>query len=133
MTFDEFLGQVQHRARLASTGEAHKATRAALTVLGQRLYGGESFDLAAQLPSEIKLFLVQSGPSEAFGLDEFCARVADIEGLDLPKAIFHARAVMSVLQEAVSPGEIRDMFDQLPSEYAPLFEWEGSTDIGKAA
>ncbi len=133
MTFDEFTGQVQNRARLASTGDALRAIRATLTVLGQRLYGGEAFELSAQLPEEIKLYLQQAFPSETFGLDEFYRRVAEMEGVDLPQAVFHARAVISVLMDAVSVGEIRDMLDQLPSEYAPLFNWEGTVEMPKAA
>jgi uncharacterized protein (DUF2267 family) len=50
MTYDEFIGQVHHRARLGTTGDAVRATRATLEVLGERLFGGEAKDLAAQLP-----------------------------------------------------------------------------------
>lgn len=53
MKYDEFMGMVQNRARLASTGEAVRATRATLQTLGQRLFGGEAKDLAAQLPQEV--------------------------------------------------------------------------------
>jgi len=133
MTFDEFLGQVQNRARLASTGEALKATRATLTVLSQRLFGGEADELAAQLPSEIKLYLQQVELPGDFGPDEFFRRVAEIEEEDLPEAIFHARAVMSVLLDAVSAGEIQDMRSQLPDEYAPLFQWERPEQTREAA
>jgi uncharacterized protein (DUF2267 family) len=133
MTFDEFTGQVQHRARLASTGDSLRAIRATLTVLGQRLFGGEAYELSAQLPEEIKLYLQQAFQSETFGLAEFYQRVADLEGADMPEAVFHARAVISVLMDAVSPGEIRDMLDQLPSEYASLFNWEGTGEERKAA
>jgi len=38
------------------------------------------------------------------------------------KAIYHARAVIAVLYEAVSPGEMADIRAQLPAEYARLFE-----------
>lgn len=133
MTFDQFTGQVQHRARLASTGDALRAIRATLTVLGQRLYGGEAYELAAQLPEEIKRYLQQALPSETFGLTEFYQRVADLEGVDMPESVFHSRAVISVLIDAVSPGEIRDMLDQLPSDYAPLFNWEGTGEEREAA
>jgi len=36
--------------------------------------------------------------------------------------VHHARAVISVLTEAVSNGEIDDLRSGLPEEYAPLFE-----------
>lgn len=65
---------------------------------------------------------------ESFALDEFFRRVAEREGagVDLPQAVFHARVVMEVVQEAVSPGQIDDVRAQLPAEYDPLFE-AGST------
>jgi uncharacterized protein (DUF2267 family) len=46
MKYNEFVGQVQLRARLSSLDEAVGAVRATLTVLGQRLSGGEASDLA---------------------------------------------------------------------------------------
>lgn len=51
MDLDEFLGHVQHRAQLASTGQALNATRSTLQVLGQRLAGGAPGNLAAELPA----------------------------------------------------------------------------------
>ena len=49
-------------------------------------------------------------------------RVGEREAVDLPDAVFHARSVVSVLRDAVSPGEIRDVRTQLPEQWAPLFE-----------
>lgn len=122
MQYDEFIGLVQNRARLASNGEAVRATRATLEVLGTRLYGGEVEDLAAQLPAEVGHYLRQVESNETFGLDEFFERVSRHEQVDLPEAVHHARAVISVIQEAVSPGEIEDVRAQLPAEFNPLFE-----------
>lgn len=123
MKFSEFIGQVQSRGRMASEDEALKATRATLEVLGQRLAGGEPRNLAAQLPEEIARFLGgDGGAGERFDLDEFFRRVSEREGVDLPVSVHHARAVISVLQEAVSRGEIEDVRTQLPEEFTPLFE-----------
>ena len=124
MQYDEFMGLVHNRARLASSGEAVRATRATLEVLGQRLFGGEPKDLAAQLPQEVGRFLLETEKSESFGLDEFYERVGDKEGIDLPVAVHHSRAVMSVVQEAVSAGEWDDLQEQLPDEYDDLFDFE---------
>lgn len=126
MQFHEFLGLVQNRAKLASDGEALRTTRAFLEVLGQRLFGGESADLASQLPHELQLFLIQPESGESFDLDEFYQRIAVHEGVDLPTAIRHARAVMSVVLDAVSPGEIEDMLSQLPDNYNDIFGWGSS-------
>jgi uncharacterized protein (DUF2267 family) len=133
MQFDEFVGLVQHRARLASNGEAVHAIRATLTTLGERLFGEEAKNLAAQLPEEIGFYLKQANAREAFSLKEFYQRVSTLEHADLPIAIYHARAVMSVLLDAVSPGEIADIRAQLPTEYNQLFQWSGEGGEQRAA
>ena len=124
MTYDDFIGEVQNRARLASREDALKATRATLSVLNKRLYGGESKDLTAQLPEELKhLIKVDTkGDQEKFDLDEFFDRVSEKEGVDKPKSVHHARAVIAVLNEAVTAGEMGDVRAQLPEGYTPLFD-----------
>lgn len=123
MTYDEFVGQVQHRARLASTGEATRAIRVTLRTLGERLQGGAAGNLAAQLPEEIGLYLLESVYQDAFSVDEFFQRVAiDEGGIGIPEAIFHARQVIDVVREAVSPGALAHVRAQLPPEYNRLFE-----------
>ena len=122
MQYKDFIGEVQNRARLATQGEAVKATRATLEVLGQRLFGDEANNLAAQLPEEIGYYMRQAKVKESFGVDEFFGRVSEREGVDQPDAVFHARAVIAVLQEAVTPGEVNDALAQLPDEYNQLFE-----------
>lgn len=128
MKHDEFIGQVQHRARLNSRGAAEHATRATLETLAERLAGGEADDLAAQLPPELGEYLRGEGAAlgERFSLDEFFQRVSLRERVDLPDAVFHARAVIEVLSLAVSKGEMDDVRAQLPAEFARLFE-AGST------
>lgn len=122
MQYHEFIGKVQNRARMGTTAEAVRATRATLEVLGERLYGGAADDLAAQLPSEVRNYLTDGEESNTFGLDEFFERVSKNENVDLPDAAHHARVVMSVVQDASSHGQIKDIRAQLPEEYDPLFE-----------
>jgi uncharacterized protein (DUF2267 family) len=127
MQYDEFINQVKARARLSGNGEAVRATRATLEALGQRLNRDEAHHLAAQLPSEIGYYLERlDRHSEQFGLDEFYDRVTDYEGkgVDKPEAIHHARSVLSVMTQAVTPGELNDVRAQLPAEFYPLFEGE---------
>lgn len=123
MQYHDFLGQVQHRARLADQQQALRATRATLETLAERLSGGEAHDLAAQLPQEIGRFVDQDDDhrGESFGLDEFINRVMQRENVDKPTATFHARVVIDVLCDAVSAGEVRDVLQQLPDEYNRLF------------
>jgi uncharacterized protein (DUF2267 family) len=124
MKHDKFIGRVQHYARPPSRGDAERATRATLETLGERLAGGEPKDLASQLPPEIGEHLLRgcAGIGERFSLDEFYRKVSVREREDLPKAVFHARAVIRVLSEAVSKGEIDDMLAQLPPEFDRFFQ-----------
>ena len=131
MQYDEFVGQVQNRAKLASNGEAVRAIRATLETLADRLAGGAADNLAAQLPREIGEYLRRESVGELsvgerFDLNEFFRRVAQKEQIDLPIAAYHARVVIEVVQEAVTPGEIAKIRAQLPDDYVPLFE-AGST------
>ncbi len=131
MTHDEFIGQVQARARLASRGEAERATRATLETLAERITDGAADNLAAQLPMEIGEHLrrrvtVGSPTGNPFGLDEFFDRVTERESVDAPAAAYHARVVLEVVNEATTGGLINKIREQLPDEFSPLFE-SGST------
>lgn len=131
MQFDEFTGKVQNKAKLATTGEALKAIRATLETLAERIAGEEADNLAAQLPEEIGRFLKGKRIVEGFSLADFFDRVTEKEGVDKPVAVYHARAVIDVLQQAVSAGEIDDLRAQLPDDWDPLFEMgaEGNLEV----
>jgi uncharacterized protein (DUF2267 family) len=122
MQYDQFVGQVQHRAQLADGGQAVHAIRATLETLGERLFGGEAEELASQLPAEIGYYLRQARIKHKFGMDEFFERVSAREGVALHRAMHHARVVLSVLAEAVSPGEIEDVRAQLPGDLKWVLE-----------
>lgn len=122
MKADEFIKHVKERGHIDSREEAREATRATLCVLGERLFGGERDDLAAQLPPELQPFLLEPVESESFGLEEFFERVGEEEGIGIDQAQEHARAVISVLCDAVTQGEIDDVKSQLPKDFAALFE-----------
>ncbi len=122
MQYDQFVGQVHNRGRFASDGDAMRAIHATLETLGERLFGGEADNLAAQLPPELGHYLREPAVSESFSLDEFFNRVALREGVDLPIAVYHARVVIEVLKEAVSPALMDKVLDQLPEEYDSVFK-----------
>jgi uncharacterized protein (DUF2267 family) len=124
MKHDEFIGKVQHQARLSSRGDAERATWATLQTLGERLAGGEVKDFASQLPPQLAQYALSglAGFGERFSIDEFFLLVSAREGVELPQAVLHARAVISVLEEALSGGEIKDIRSQLPAEFNRLFE-----------
>ena len=131
MQYDQFVGEVQNRARLPSRGDTVRAIQATLETLAERIAQGEAEDLAAQLPPELGTFLRDVDGSQRFAVDEFFERVAKKENADLPDAVHHARAVIAVLQDAVTAGELDDIRGQLPDDYTPLFEAgsEGEMEI----
>jgi uncharacterized protein (DUF2267 family) len=120
MQYNEFVGHVQNRARLGTTGDTVRAIRATLETLGERITTDEASHLAAQLPGEIGYYLGQVKTTETFSLNEFFERVAKREMLGLPDATHHARAVVSVLSDAVTPNQWEHLRAQLPDEYEPL-------------
>jgi uncharacterized protein (DUF2267 family) len=127
MKYHDFLGQVQHRAELPTTEAAVSATRATLQTLAERVTRGQANHVAAQLPEELAIYLSDAKPKpERFSLEEFLDRVAAREKTDMPDAVYHARVVVEVLEEAISPDEWEQLRAQLPEDYNPLFE-SGST------
>jgi uncharacterized protein (DUF2267 family) len=123
MQHDEFIGQVQHRARLASRGEAERAVRATLETLGERLDGGAAAKLAGELPMEIGEHLRRmAGPADTIDLQDFFDRVAQREGLDKRESVFHTRCVIEVMDEATSGSLLAKVREQLPAEFDRLFE-----------
>jgi len=127
MEHDAFIGRVQKTAELNSPDEA-AAVRATLGTLGEMLSPKERRDLAAQLTRELKECLslwIERPPRERthphrFGLEEFYHRVAARSEVRYPAAVKHSLAVVRVLKEAVSEGELQDILHELPDEYEEL-------------
>jgi uncharacterized protein (DUF2267 family) len=135
MRHDEFIARVQEQAHLTSRHEAIQTTKATLATLGERLYRTERENLAAQLPDELKQTLFEGQEPEStrqqisnYSLEEFYNRVGARADLSYSDAVSRAKAVMTVLQEAVSAGIIEEILSQLPPKYGRLFaEEEGGT------
>jgi uncharacterized protein (DUF2267 family) len=122
--YEEFLNKVQDRIGPTQPDEARRAIIATLETLGERISGGEANDLTEQLPKELKEpFQQAGGDNEEFSLDEFLRRVGEREDVETDAARDHALAVMTVLKEAVSGGELDNIRAQLPQEFEPLFEY----------
>ncbi|MET9968213.1 DUF2267 domain-containing protein [Streptomyces sp. NPDC006356] len=118
---EEFIGQVQARARVDGRGAVERATRASLETLAERIPAGLAEKLAAQLPYEIAEHLrridrapdVPVGGAHMSG-HEFFERVAQREGKSFPKAVHHARSVIEVVSEAVQgsvTAQVRECLD----------------------
>ena len=128
MKGEQFIAEVGDLAELDTNEDAEKAVRATLETLKERLAGNEPSNLAAQLPPEIAIFVEGDGGREAFSVQEFYERVAQKEGTtNSEEAVKHARAVATVLQTAVSGGELEDVRSQLGNDYEELFGQQGSS------
>ena len=128
MKGEQFIAEVGDLAELDTNEDAEKAVRATLETLKERLAGNEPSNLAAQLPPEIAIFVEGDGGREAFSVQEFYERVAQKEGTtNSEEAVKHARAVATVLQTAVTGGELEDVRSQLGNDYEELFGQTGSS------
>ncbi|MFB6096403.1 MAG: DUF2267 domain-containing protein [Haloferacaceae archaeon] len=123
MEYSEFTGDVQHRIGAATQGEAVRTIRAVLTTLGERLSEDEAADLASPLPMEIDWYLLNAESGQRFDWDEFVSRVAERADLTEADAVFHVKAVVSVIDEIEPPGERRDVRGSLPADYGDLFKF----------
>jgi uncharacterized protein (DUF2267 family) len=120
MRYAQFIEKVSERMG-SSLGQAEAVTQATLLTLAERITGGEARDLAAQLPDELREFLVKTEePAEAFDLDEFVRRVSLRAGVDRDTANRGVPAVFQTLYAAVSTGEFEDVLAQLPKEIQNL-------------
>jgi uncharacterized protein (DUF2267 family) len=126
MQYDEFLKKVQDRIGptrgSAPSDEASRAIAATLETLAECITGEEARNLADQLPKEIKEPLQRASEgAEVCSLETFLRRVSEKEGVDAGMAMDHASAVMSVLGEATSGGELQAIRAQLPQSFDALF------------
>jgi uncharacterized protein (DUF2267 family) len=128
MKYDEFINLVKRRARVDTEHQALLAIEATLTTLSERIGPDEAQDLAAQLPKGIREFLEKKETHGTFGLDEFYNKVSVRSSVGFREVERHARAVMSVVSETASAGEMDDVLSRLPEEYIPLFIYGGDSE-----
>lgn len=123
MKYDEFINTVMDRANLGTEDEALRAIEATLKTLGERITDDEAYHLAAQLPPEVGRFLTVVDNQKDFDLETFYEHVSQRMSIGQPMARENARAVISVVEDTVTPGELQDVFSQLPDEYLTLFTY----------
>jgi uncharacterized protein (DUF2267 family) len=125
MQFDEFINRVQEQAKMDASEKAISLTKAVLETLGERLDRKVRNGVAAQLPKELKDFLLTgSDQTDRYPLAEFYNRVGARADLKYQDAVKRTLQVFVVLQRALPSGEIQDILEDLPSEYEALFEEE---------
>lgn len=80
----------------------------------------EAADLRAQLPKKLEQ-VSPAGPGQPRSLDEFVDRVGVLAGTqDMAQAREYARAGFSVIADAISAGQLRQLMQALPAEYGTL-------------
>jgi uncharacterized protein (DUF2267 family) len=118
--YAEFIDLVARGARI-DRESAERATLATLQTLAERIDEGESRDLASELPPELAALVTTATPAERFDLHEFVCRVAERAEVEPRVAERRAAAVFTALGQAVSPKELHDLLEELPTpEYSRL-------------
>lgn len=127
MKYDEFIKHVQSIAQLDSRQAAEQAARATLETIAERIVGDEASQLAAQLPAELGQCLQghEGDNGHPFSLQEFYQRVSQKAGVEPVAAAVQARAVFTVLNQAVTPGEFADVKANFSEDYSELFVTPG--------
>lgn len=123
MNYTDYIKFVKERAGIKTDDAVKKAIESVLEVFGQRITIGQTDDVAAALPPELRPYLRQTPGAEPFNLGEFLTRVSEKEGVDVTTAGDHARAVLSVLADWIPRAELRDTLAQIPNDMRNLFVW----------
>ncbi|MGV0023618.1 DUF2267 domain-containing protein [Phormidesmis priestleyi] len=130
MKYDEFIKNVQNSGSFNFREDAEKAVQATLETIKERIVGDEAVQLSAQLPEDLAKHL--RGREGQFGdhfkVEEFYQRISQKEGTDAATAAIHAKAVISVLSCAVTPGEFADVRSNFSEDYDELFAELANTE-----
>lgn len=128
MQYQEFIENVQQKIPFENKDDCIRTMRAVLSTLGERLESTERRKLTTQLPKELKEFFHErlvnqqiEEQGDRYSLKEFYKRVGARAGILYEESIKRTKGVLSVLQEAVSRGEIEDVMEKLPDEYKEIF------------
>lgn len=126
MDHDELVDDIAEKGQMESHDDAERAAVETLRTLGEHISEGQADDLAELLPGDLgKAVTAHADSSPAsFDPETFAARVAEREGSDVSDddAMIHARAVMAAIAEHGGRDELQDAREQLPNEYATIFE-----------
>lgn len=121
-TYGRLLHEVEGRTRLKGRGQAERALIVVVGGLCQRLTPDEARDMIAQLPArlqpELQRYLVgpDRGVTASFLVSELGAHLG-LAPLDAEPVI---TAILEILSEHVSAGELADVRSQLPNELRAL-------------
>ena len=117
--YRQFIAKVQEYGGLPRE-DSLKIIEVVLETLGERLSKKHREHLAAQLPRELKPFVLKHRKTELFSLELFYQHIAARARLSFHDSIRYSRMVIRVLQEAVAEGELQDIFAEIPPEFDEL-------------
>ncbi len=123
MRWESFLNQIKERGAYRTDQEAERAARTVLALLGAHLVGEVRTELAARLPEELALILLNPLQArEPLSPERFVrATAAWIEGATEQTAAWDVGAVLSVTADAAGEELADRILLQLPVGYDLLF------------
>ncbi|MCA6096501.1 DUF2267 domain-containing protein [Streptomyces sp. SCA3-4] len=123
LRWEAFLDHVQERGEYNSRHEAQRAARVVLALLGAHLVGEVRAQLAARLPEDFSLVLLNPLQSaEPLPPERFVrATAAWIEGATDQTAAWDVSAVLSTVADAAGDELLQQILFQLPAGYDLLF------------
>ncbi|MEU6071873.1 MULTISPECIES: DUF2267 domain-containing protein [Streptomyces] len=123
MRWQAFLDKVKERGKYETTEEAERAARTVLALLGAHLVGEVRAELAARLPENLALVLLNPLQAhEPLSPERFVrATSAWIEGATEQTAAWDVGAVLSVAADAAGEELTGRILLQLPAGYDLLF------------
>jgi uncharacterized protein (DUF2267 family) len=120
---EAFLDHVKERGEYDTVQEAERAARVVLALLGAHLVGEVRAQLAACLPEDFALILLNPLQSaEPLPPERFVrATAAWIEGATEQTAAWDVSAVLSTVADAAGDDLLKEILLQLPAGYDLLF------------
>ncbi|MEU8592091.1 DUF2267 domain-containing protein [Streptomyces sp. NPDC048664] len=121
--WEAFLDHVKERGAYDTVQEAERAARVVLALLGAHLVGEVRARVAARLPEEFALILLNPLQSaEPLSAERFVrATAAWIEGATERTAAWDVSAVLSTVADTVGEDLLTEVLLQLPAGYDLLF------------
>lgn len=125
----DFLERVADRGQYRGEYEADRAARVVLALLGAHLLGQVRAQLAARLPEQYALILLNPlNAAEPLNAERFMrATAAWIEGATEATALWDIGAVLSVVADAAGEELMEQVLEQLPADWPPLFGRPGDS------
>jgi uncharacterized protein (DUF2267 family) len=118
--YERFIAAIEQLTGLPWS-RAERAAQATMETLGERITGDQARMLAADLPVELRMWLLSDGAeAQRFDVGEFLRRVAEREEVDSETAEQHVTAVFVALARLVRSDEMAKLEGQLPQEYRRL-------------